>query len=99
MATLQPRMAASPSRPQARAELFSLRRAFLCSVMFCSVFIAIFSMVVYRLHKDYVYETLREYGVQYGNIWIYDNIPHEITRFCSVHSLQQVLDMFDQARN
>ncbi|KAA8529349.1 hypothetical protein F0562_033852 [Nyssa sinensis] len=56
--------------------------------------------VVNRLHKDYVYETLRDYGVQYGNTWIYDNILHEIIQFCSVHSFQQVyIDMFDQARN
>ncbi|KAA8529352.1 hypothetical protein F0562_033849 [Nyssa sinensis] len=53
--------------------------------------------VVNRLHKDYVYETLRDYGVQYGNTWIYDNILHEIIQFCSVHSFQQVyIDMFDQ---
>ncbi|XP_052173013.1 uncharacterized protein LOC127788590 [Diospyros lotus] len=53
--------------------------------------------VVNRLHKDFVYETLREYGVQYDNTWIYDKIHHEINQFCSVHSLQQVyIDMFDQ---
>ncbi|KAL2559431.1 SPFH/Band 7/PHB domain-containing membrane-associated protein family [Forsythia ovata] len=53
--------------------------------------------VVNRLHKDYVYETLREYGVQYDNTWIYDKIHHEINQFCSAHSLQQVyIDMFDQ---
>ncbi|KAL3501504.1 hypothetical protein ACH5RR_035953 [Cinchona calisaya] len=53
--------------------------------------------VVNRLHKDYVYETLRNYGVQYDNTWIYDKIHHEINQFCSVHSLQQVyIDMFDQ---
>ncbi|CAI9767965.1 unnamed protein product [Fraxinus pennsylvanica] len=53
--------------------------------------------VVNRLHKDYVYETLRDYGVQYDNTWIYDKIHHEINQFCSAHSLQQVyIDMFDQ---
>uniref|UniRef100_A0A5B7A8U1 Putative erlin-1 n=1 Tax=Davidia involucrata TaxID=16924 RepID=A0A5B7A8U1_DAVIN len=53
--------------------------------------------VVNRLHKDYVYETLRDYGVQYDNTWIYDKIHHEINQFCSGHSLQQVyIDMFDQ---
>ncbi|KAK6133897.1 hypothetical protein DH2020_032358 [Rehmannia glutinosa] len=53
--------------------------------------------VVNRLHKDYVYDTLRDYGVQYDNTWIYDKIHHEINQFCSAHSLQQVyIDMFDQ---
>ncbi|KAM7484429.1 hypothetical protein LguiA_000438 [Lonicera macranthoides] len=53
--------------------------------------------VVNRLHKDYVYETLLNYGVQYDNPWIYDKIHHEINQFCSGHSLQQVyIDMFDQ---
>jgi len=53
--------------------------------------------VVNRLKKEYVYETLRDYGVQYDNTWIYDKIHHEINQFCSGHSLQQVyIDMFDQ---
>ncbi|KAB1206739.1 Erlin-2-B [Morella rubra] len=53
--------------------------------------------VVNRLRKDYVYETLRNYGVQYDNTWIYDKIHHEINQFCSSHSLQQVyIDVFDQ---
>ncbi|XP_043723710.1 erlin-1-like isoform X1 [Telopea speciosissima] len=53
--------------------------------------------VVNRLRKDYVYETLLNYGVQYDHTWIYDKIHHEINQFCSVHALQQVyIDMFDQ---
>ncbi|KAK2966701.1 hypothetical protein RJ640_007988 [Escallonia rubra] len=53
--------------------------------------------VVNRLHKDFVHQTLLNYGVQYDNTWIYDKIHHEINQFCSVHSLQQVyIDMFDQ---
>lgn len=53
--------------------------------------------VVNRLHKDHVYDTLLNYGVQYDNTWIYDKIHHEINQFCSAHSLQQVyIDMFDQ---
>ncbi|KAL3654298.1 hypothetical protein CASFOL_003979 [Castilleja foliolosa] len=53
--------------------------------------------VVNRLHKDYVFDTLRNYGVQYDHTWIYDKIHHEINQFCSAHSLQQVyIDMFDQ---
>ncbi|KAH9772405.1 hypothetical protein WN944_020035 [Citrus x changshan-huyou] len=53
--------------------------------------------VVNRLRKEYVYETLRDYGVQYDKTWIYDKIHHEINQFCSSHSLQQVyIDVFDQ---
>ncbi|XP_028761929.1 erlin-2-B-like [Neltuma alba] len=53
--------------------------------------------VVNRLHKEYVYETLLNYGVHYDKTWIYDKIHHEINQFCSSHSLQQVyIDVFDQ---
>ncbi|CAM8951779.1 unnamed protein product [Rhodiola kirilowii] len=53
--------------------------------------------VVNRLRKEFVYQTLVQYGVRYDNIWIYDKIHHEINKFCSSHSLQQVyIDMFDQ---
>lgn len=53
--------------------------------------------VVNRLRKEYVYETLLNYGVKYDKTWIYDKIHHEINQFCSGHSLQQVyIDMFDQ---
>uniref|UniRef100_A0A7N0VK59 Band 7 domain-containing protein n=2 Tax=Kalanchoe fedtschenkoi TaxID=63787 RepID=A0A7N0VK59_KALFE len=53
--------------------------------------------VVNRLRKDYVYQTLLNYGVRYDKTWIYDKIHHEINKFCSSHSLQQVyIDMFDQ---
>ncbi|GMY25862.1 erlin-2-B-like isoform X1 [Fagus crenata] len=53
--------------------------------------------VVNRLHKDYVFDTLLNYGVQYDNTWIYDKIHHKINQFCSSHSLQQVyIDVFDQ---
>ncbi|CAI0390763.1 unnamed protein product [Linum tenue] len=54
-------------------------------------------LVVNRLRKEYVYDTLLNYGVQYDHTWIYDKIHHEINQFCSSHSLQQVyIDMFDQ---
>ncbi|KAF2325448.1 hypothetical protein GH714_028769 [Hevea brasiliensis] len=53
--------------------------------------------VVNRLRKEYVYETLLNYGVHYDKTWIYDKIHHEINQFCSSHSLQQVyIDVFDQ---
>nr|CAD1822595.1 unnamed protein product [Ananas comosus var. bracteatus] len=53
--------------------------------------------VVNRLRKEYVYETLLNYGIHYDKTWIYDKIHHEINQFCSAHTLQQVyIDMFDQ---
>ncbi|KAG0464376.1 hypothetical protein HPP92_020445 [Vanilla planifolia] len=53
--------------------------------------------VVNRLHKQYVYDTLLSFGVDYDKTWIYDKIHHEINQFCSSHTLQQVyIDMFDQ---
>ncbi|KAK8699706.1 hypothetical protein V6N13_115789 [Hibiscus sabdariffa] len=53
--------------------------------------------VVNRLRKEYVYETLLNYGVDYDNTWIYDKIHHEINQFCSSHTLQQVyIDVFNQ---
>lgn len=53
--------------------------------------------VVNRLRKDYVFETLLNYGIHYDNTWIYDKIHHEINQFCSSHTLQQVyIDVFDQ---
>nr|XP_029124200.1 erlin-2-B isoform X2 [Elaeis guineensis] len=53
--------------------------------------------VVNRLRKEYVYETLLNYGIYYDKTWIYDKIHHEINQFCSAHTMQQVyIDMFDQ---
>lgn len=57
------------------------------------------SQVVNRLRKEYVHDTLLNYGVHYDNTWIYDKIHHEINQFCSSHTLQQVyIDVFDQVR-
>lgn len=53
--------------------------------------------VVNRIRKEYVYETVRSYGLKYDKTWIYGKIHHEINQFCSVHSLPEVYsDMFDQ---
>ncbi|KAI5065386.1 hypothetical protein GOP47_0020081 [Adiantum capillus-veneris] len=53
--------------------------------------------VVNRLRKDYVYDTIINYGVTYDKTWVYDKIHHEINQFCSAHSLQEVyIDKFDQ---
>lgn len=53
--------------------------------------------VVNRLRKNYVYDTILNYGVTYDKTWIYDKIHHEINQFCSAHTLQDVyIDKFDQ---
>ncbi|KAJ7569980.1 hypothetical protein O6H91_01G102200 [Diphasiastrum complanatum] len=53
--------------------------------------------VVNRLNRDYVYDTILNFGVSYDKTWIYDKIHHEINQFCSAHSLQEVyIDKFDQ---
>ncbi|KAI9079529.1 hypothetical protein K1719_038501 [Acacia pycnantha] len=51
----------------------------------------LFIKVVYRLHKEYVHETLLNYGLQYNKTtWIHNKIHHHINQFCISHSLQQV---------
>lgn len=53
--------------------------------------------VVNKLSKHHVHETMKEYGVNYDYIWIFDKIHHEINQFCSRHTLQEVyIDKFDQ---
>lgn len=53
--------------------------------------------VVNRLNRDYVYDTILNYGVSYDKTWIYDKVHHEINQFCSSHTLQEVyIDQFDQ---
>ncbi len=40
---------------------------------------------------------MKEYGVYYDRLWIYDKIHHEINQFCSRHTLQEVyIDKFDR---
>lgn len=52
---------------------------------------------VNRLNVDYVYTTIKNYGVDYDHIWIYDKIHHEINQFCSQHTLREVyIDKFDE---
>lgn len=51
--------------------------------------------VVNRLKKEHVYETIKNYTVNYDKIWIFDKIHHEINQFCSKHTLQEVyIDLF-----
>uniref|UniRef100_A0A6A7GBS2 Erlin-2-B n=1 Tax=Hirondellea gigas TaxID=1518452 RepID=A0A6A7GBS2_9CRUS len=53
--------------------------------------------VVNRLKKEYALETVRQYGVHYDKLWIFDKIHHEINQFCSSHTLREVaIEMFDQ---
>jgi regulator of protease activity HflC (stomatin/prohibitin superfamily) len=52
--------------------------------------------VVNQLRPDHVYSTVRDYGVNYDKMWIFDKIHHEINQFCSRHTLQEVaIDKFD----
>jgi len=53
--------------------------------------------VVNRLRRDAVYETIKNYTINYDKTWIYDKIHHSINEFCSLHTLQEVyIDLFDQ---
>lgn len=52
--------------------------------------------VVNRLKSEYVYETIKNYTVNYDKTWIFDKIHHEINQFCSKNTLQDVyIDKFD----
>jgi len=46
--------------------------------------------VVNKLKKEYVYETVKNYTVDYDRLWIYDKIHNEINQFCTKHTLQDV---------
>lgn len=52
--------------------------------------------VVNRLAAGMVYDTIKNYTIDYDRTWIFDKIHHEINQFCSSHSLQEVyIDLFD----
>jgi len=52
--------------------------------------------VVNQLEKKHVFQTIKNYTVDYDKTWIFDKIHHEINQFCSKHTLQEVyIDMFD----
>ncbi|KAF0684352.1 Aste57867_23665 [Aphanomyces stellatus] len=52
--------------------------------------------VVNRLRIENVYDTIKNYTVNYDKTWIFDKIHHEINQFCSKHTLQEVyIDLFD----
>lgn len=53
--------------------------------------------VVNRLREEYVYETVRNYTLNYDQTWIFDKVHHEINQFCSSHTLREVyIDLFDR---
>mmetsp|Transcript_28172 Transcript_28172/g.68521 ORF Transcript_28172/g.68521 Transcript_28172/m.68521 type:complete len:341 (+) Transcript_28172:51-1073(+) len=53
--------------------------------------------VVNRLRREFVYQTIKNYTINYDKTLIYDKIHHEINQFCSTHTLQEVyIDKFDQ---
>ena len=52
--------------------------------------------VVNRLKTTSVLSTVREYGVDYDRVWIFDKIHHEMNQFCSKSSLAEVyIEKFD----
>lgn len=52
--------------------------------------------VVNMLNKDNVLTTIKQFGVDYDKMWIFDKIHHEINQFCSSHSLREVfIELFD----
>eukprot|EP01063_Lacrimia_lanifica_P004554 TRINITY_DN12566_c1_g1_i1.p1 TRINITY_DN12566_c1_g1~~TRINITY_DN12566_c1_g1_i1.p1 ORF type:complete len:314 (+),score=113.05 TRINITY_DN12566_c1_g1_i1:1443-2384(+) len=52
--------------------------------------------VVNRLRIDKVAETIRDYGIHYDKLWVFDKIHHEINQFCSKHTLHEVyIEKFD----
>lgn len=51
--------------------------------------------VVNRLRRSMVYDTIKNYTIEYDRPWIFDKIHHEINQFCSKHTLQEVyIDLF-----
>merc|ERR1719327_2589650 len=53
--------------------------------------------VVNQLDKHLVFDTIKNYTVDYDKTWIYDKIHHEINQFCSKHTLQEVyISKFEQ---
>ena len=51
--------------------------------------------VVNQLDSKHVYDTIKNYTVDYDQTWIFDKIHHEINQFCSSHTLQEIyIDLF-----
>ncbi|KAI9111461.1 hypothetical protein K1719_017151 [Acacia pycnantha] len=43
-----------------------------------------------NIKKEYVHETLLNYGLHYDKTWIHDKIHHHIIQLCTSHSFQEV---------
>lgn len=55
--------------------------------------------VVNRLRKEHVLDTIRAYGEDYDNLWIFSKIHHEMNQLCSHSTLQDIyIDKFDQVQ-
>lgn len=53
--------------------------------------------MINQLDRRHVYETIKNYTVDYDKTLIFDKINHEMNQFCSKHSLQQVyIEEFDK---
>ncbi|CAL8468589.1 g8129 [Coccomyxa elongata] len=53
--------------------------------------------VVNRLKKEHVLDTIKAYGEDYDNLWIFSKIHHEMNQLCSHSTLQDIyIDKFDQ---
>jgi len=53
--------------------------------------------VVNRLKKEYAWETVKNYSVDYDKTWIFDKIHHEINQYCSKHTMQEIyISKFDK---
>lgn len=53
--------------------------------------------VVNRLKKEYAWETVKNYSVDYDKTWIFDKIHHEINQYCSKHTMQEIyITKFDK---
>lgn len=52
--------------------------------------------VVNKLKKEFVYDTVKNYTIDYDRLWIYDKIHNEINQFCTKHTLEEVyITLFD----
>jgi len=53
--------------------------------------------VVNQLREDAVYETVKNYTVEYDKTWIYDKIHHEVNQICSRSTLEEMyITKFDR---
>ena len=51
--------------------------------------------MVNRLKKEYVWDTVKNYTVDYDKLWLYDKVHHELNSLCSLHTLQEIyIDLF-----